>query len=67
MIVLFDFGKNKRNNHTNSNVFEVVRKCDNVYGQKSPLQMYIGRNSELKRFIILINDHIETDTGLTLE
>ena len=65
-MILFDFGKNKRNNHTN-NVFEVVRKCDNVYGQKSPLQMYMGRNSELKRFIILINDHIETDTGLTLE
>ena len=33
---------NKCNNQTN-NVVEVARKCDNVYGQKSPLQMYIHR------------------------
>ena len=32
---------NKCNDHTN-NVVKVSRKCDNIYGLKSPLQMYPG-------------------------
>ena len=32
---------NKGNNQTN-NAVEVARKCDIVYRQKSPLQIYMG-------------------------